>query len=72
MGTKVVSFSLASAYALSNLYFFSGGLESPSVSITRERSNNKFNYISLYDITKDSNLQLYCAPGLYKNNKDKC
>ncbi|OMJ93851.1 hypothetical protein SteCoe_3040 [Stentor coeruleus] len=65
---KWTVFAGNSAYVLSNLILFSGGLESPSVSITKERSNNKFNYISIDEIAKDSNLTLYCAPGSYLRN----
>lgn len=57
-----------SAYVLSKIILFSGGLESASISITKERSNNKFNYVSIEDIAKDMNLTLYCAPGSYLRN----
>jgi hypothetical protein len=57
-----------SAYVLSKVILFSGGLESPSISITKERSNNKFNYISVEEIANDLNLTLYCSPGSYLRN----
>ncbi|OMJ71479.1 hypothetical protein SteCoe_30308 [Stentor coeruleus] len=61
-----------SAYVLSKIIYFSGGLEGPSVSITKERSNNKFNYISVSDLAKDLNFTLYCAPGSYLNKNGNC
>lgn len=69
---KWSAFATGSAYVLSNLVYFSGGLESSLVSITKERSANKFNYISIKEITQDLNLKLYCAAGSFINSDDKC
>ncbi|OMJ65891.1 hypothetical protein SteCoe_37468 [Stentor coeruleus] len=69
---KWTAFATGSAYVLSKLIYFSGGLQRSLVSITTERSDNKFNYINIYDIVQDLELNLYCAPGSFKNSKGKC